>query len=186
MNPWSNGWVLPAGRLREPFSSLRRADCIVATRAQLIEEVLREKIRKHSDAPIFFSQTVIRRIAPLDSSENLGGKAGLSKRPIAAFCGIGNPAAFVRQLRDENLEVAVFETFRDHHRYAQSEIDRVTQRALAAGATALVTTAKDAVKLRSLRSSLPLFVAEIEIEISEPDKLLALIETAIEAKRAAH
>jgi tetraacyldisaccharide 4'-kinase len=189
-NPWSNGWLLPAGRLREPVSSLSRADCFVVTRATSVDENLAESVRRFSDAPIFFSTMVafptnaVSNIGPLEGCDGIEDKAILLNRPVAAFCGVGNPEAFRQQLHDEKIDVVVFESFRDHHKYAQSDIDRVTKKALEAGAQVLITTAKDAVKLEPLRLTLPCYLAEVEIEISDADKLLALIEAAIEAKRS--
>ena len=70
-------------------------------------------------------------------------------------------------------------SFRDHHSYRQSDIDKIVGESQARGAQALVTTAKDAVKLRSLDFALPCYVTEIEIEIERADLLRELILKAI-------
>lgn len=189
-NPWSNGWLLPAGRLREPVSSLRRVDCFIVTRAPRADESLAEDVRRVSDAPIFFSRMVafptngVRNIGALEGCDAIVDKAELLKRPVAAFCGVGNPNAFLQQLRDEKIDVAVFESFRDHHNYSQTDLDRITKRATEAGAQVLMTTAKDAVKLASLRITLPCYIVEIEMQIEEADRLLALIDQVIQAKNS--
>jgi tetraacyldisaccharide 4'-kinase len=184
-NPWGNGRLLPAGILREPIDSLSRADCVIVTRtADAIEAGLQERIRQATDAPTFRSTTVTRRITPLDSPELEADKETLRKQPIAAFCGIGNPEAFFQQLREEGFDLRHTEAFRDHHKYSQTDIDRLSRRAADAGAQALITTAKDAVKLRSMRFTLPSYVVEIEMQIQEADRLLVLIDKAIQAKHA--
>lgn len=181
-NPWGTGWLLPSGTLREPIGGLSRAGCIVITRADAgVDPALTTKLSHATDALVLTSKMVIQRIRALDSAES----QPLESQPVVAFCAIGNATAFFKQLRNQSFDLRHSESFRDHHQYSQADIDRVTQNALQAGARALVTTAKDAVKLGSLRFTLPCYVAEIEIEISEPDKLLALIEAAIEAKRSA-
>jgi len=106
----------------------------------------------------------------------------IHQQPVAAFCAVGNPTAFFQQLRNQGFDLRHTETFRDHHKYSQTDIDRVTQRAIDSGSQALITTAKDAVKVRSLAFPLPCYVAEIEIEIAEAGEMVALIDRAIQAR----
>lgn len=180
-NPWGNGWLLPAGILRERISRLSRADCIVVTRSHS-NQLLENEIRQVTDAPIFTSETSIQRIAPLDSAVAPNEEIILNQ-PLAAFCGIGNPSAFFQQLGEKRFTMRHTEAFRDHHHYTQADIDSVTQRAAEAGAAALITTAKDAVKLRGMRFTLPCYVAHLKFEVPDSDKLLALIDRAIQTGR---
>jgi tetraacyldisaccharide 4'-kinase len=182
MNPWGSGRLLPAGILREPITSLNRSDCIVVTRTgNAIDAGLQERIRRVADSPTFGAKTVIRRITALDSPGIEADKEVLLKQPIAAFCGIGNPNAFFQQVREEGLDLRHTEAFRDHHKYSQRDIDIVTRRASDAGAQALITTAKDAVKVEPMRFTLTCYILEIEMQIQRADKLLALIDQAIQA-----
>ena len=183
-NPWGPGRLLPAGILREPISSLNRADCIIVTRTDAIDANLEERISQATDAPIFGSTTIISRIMALHLPELKTDKETLRKQPISAFCGIGNPNAFFQQLRDEGFELRHTEAFRDHYKYSQPDIDRLSRAAADAGAQALITTPKDAVKLVSLRFSLPCYVVEIEVQIHEADRFLALIDRAIEKEHS--
>ena len=183
-NPWGNGRRLTAGILREPIRSLSSADCIVVTRtAGALEAGLQKRIRQATDAPTFRSTTVISRISALDSPQLEADGGTVRQHPVAALCGIGNPNAFFQQLRDEGFNLRHTEVFRDHHKYSQTDIDRLTQHASDAGAHALITTAKDAVKLTSMSFPLPCYVIEIEMQIQEADTLLALIDEAIETRR---
>ena len=184
-NPWGGGRLLPAGTLREPIDSLGRADCILVTRSgEVIEAGLQERIRQATDAPIFCSTTVITRITPLESPDLEVEREGLRRHPVGAFCGIGNPSAFFQQLGAAGFDLRHTEVFRDHHKYSQTDIDRLTRRATEAGAQALITTAKDAVKLASMRFMLTCYVTEVEMQIPEADRLLALIDDAIETRRS--
>ena len=183
-NPWGNHWLLPAGILREPIDSLRRADCIIVTRSgEAIEPGLQERIKQATDAPTVRSTTVISRVTLLGSPELEPDTEALQHSPVAAFCGIGNPNAFFQQLRAEGFDLRHTEVFWDHHKYSQTDIDRLTQRATDAGAHALITTAKDAVKLGSMHLTLPCYVIEIKMQIQEADRLLTLIAEAIETRR---
>ncbi|MGQ0762345.1 MAG: tetraacyldisaccharide 4'-kinase [Acidobacteriota bacterium] len=184
-NPWGNNRLLPAGILREPIDSLRRADCIIVTRSgEAIEAGLQERIRQATEAPTVPSTTVISRITSLGSAELEADREALGVPPVAAFCGIGNPNAFFQQLRAEGFDLRHTEVFRDHYKYSQTDIDRLTQRATDAGAHALITTAKDGVKLGTMRFTLPCCVIEIEMQIQGADRLLALIDEAIATRRS--
>jgi tetraacyldisaccharide 4'-kinase len=164
-NPWGGGQLLPYGRLREPLSGLSRADCVVLTRCDQTKnlDALREQIRNLiHDRPIFESTMRPRR--PQNPTQ-----------PVAAFCAVGNPASFFEQLRNSGYELVVEKTFRDHHSYTQRDIDALINTATRAGATSLITTAKDAVKLRSLCFSLPYLVFEIEIAIKDEEVFKNLV-----------
>ena len=172
-NPWGGGNLLPYGRLREPLSGLSRADVIVITRTDQVKELdaIHTEIRKHApDIPVFQSQMRTSRITPLSDS------SGALVPPVAAFCAVGNPQSFFNAVP---YELAFEKSFADHHRYSQSEIDSLIDAATLAGANSLITTAKDAVKLRSLSFSLPCYVLEIEPKIDSADQLVQLITSVL-------
>lgn len=164
-NPWGGGQLLPHGRLREPLSGLRRASCVVLTRCDQASDLepLREQILSLIGFhPLFESTMQPRRPLHPDG-------------PVAAFCAVGNPNSFFEQLRTNGYELVLEKAFRDHHAYTQKDIDDLVTGAKQAGATSLVTTAKDAVKLRSLSFSLPWHTFEIEIAISDEAGLRDLV-----------
>jgi tetraacyldisaccharide 4'-kinase len=178
-NPWGNKHVLPAGILREPVRALRRADCVVLTRTdQSTEADLLKQVEKVTGAPVLSSRMVISEIRSIRSAGAVQTKNPLARQPVAAFCAVGNPKGFFDLLR-ANFDLTDTNAFRDHYQFTQTDIDRVTRDARAGGAQALVTTAKDEVKLRALRFDLPCYVVDIAIEISSPDKLFDLIDRAI-------
>jgi tetraacyldisaccharide 4'-kinase len=69
--------------------------------------------------------------------------------------------------------------FPDHYSYKQADISELSRKAKAAGAASLITTEKDAVKLRTLEFGLPCYVLEIEIAIDNEVTLQKLIRKAI-------
>ncbi len=183
-NPFGNRRLLPAGILREPIESLNRADCVVLTRTSDGGAVeLMDRIRQVTNASIFESRTTIQQFRRLDANEFDKDTPNMNQ-PFAAFCGIGNPRAFFDQLRTAECDVRYETTFRDHHTYSQADIDRIIEQAKTKSAQALITTAKDSVKLQSLSFELPCYVAQIEVEISDATKLMELIENAIATDRA--
>jgi tetraacyldisaccharide 4'-kinase len=143
-NPFGGGHLLPVGRLREPRSALSRADVIVITRsghAPAIEAA----VRHDSTAPIFYARATLDSIqlfgfGSLQEAVNI--EAARAEK-LFAFCGIGNPAAFVDDLRDWGLHVVGHKFFRDHHHYTQQDVDEIEKAAQNAGATSLICTEKD-------------------------------------------
>ena len=177
-NPWGGGRLLPHGRLRESLEGMSRADCVVITRCDQVESLdgLRAEIlRLTGGKSIFESQMRMVRVPPLKN----GGETLAPSARVAAFCAVGNPASFFESLRGAGYEVAVERAFPDHHVYSQDEIDALIRSAKDAGAEVLVTTAKDAVKLRTMAFSMPCYVEEIEIAIEKAEEFTRLILEAI-------
>ena len=173
-NPWGGGRLLPHGRLRESTEGMSRADCVVITRCDLVKslEALREEILRLTGGKLIFeSQMRIVRVSPLKN----GGESLVAPARVGAFCAVGNPASFFESLRGAGFEVAVERSFHDHHVYSQEEIDAISRSAKEAGVEVLLTTAKDAVKLRALEFSIPCFVVEIEIGIDHAEEFTRMV-----------
>jgi tetraacyldisaccharide 4'-kinase len=191
-NPWGGGKLLPHGRLRERLKGLARADGIILTRTEQAQDImtLRKEAGRLSDGrPVFLSRTSTRATRPLDEAIIKSVAPGLSThhslpRPIAAFCALGNPSAFFTHLRSDCYDLSYTRTFPDHYVYSQTDIDALIVEAKRAGARALLTTAKDAVKLRPLRFDLPCYVLEIGLEFDDEETLTGMILEAI-GKRSA-
>jgi len=185
--PWDHGRLLPWGHLREPAGGLSRADCVVVTRADQTETVsaLREEVRRLvPNKPLFTSRMRIRGVKQLEAKFSevwgkLPAKIGKIPQPVGAFCGIGNPASFILQLKDAGYDPVSTTIFPDHYRYSKGDIASVVSKAKAAGANSLITTAKDAVKLRGLSFDLPCNVLEIEISIDEESRFLEMVYGAL-------
>ena len=177
-NPFGGRHLLPAGRLREPKTALSRADIIVITRSHHAPG-LEAAIRRESDAPIFYSRTRLDSVvawAPGKSSDEI---PHLEDKKLFAFCGIGNPSAFVADLRDWGFQVAGHRFFPDHHRYKLDDLHAIGMEAGRAGTSALVCTEKDIFNLGELRfQSLGVFYCRISLEVDRDDQLWQLIGAA--------
>ncbi len=178
-NPCGNGRLLPVGTLRESFNGLGRADAIVLTRANLVDttdEIVARLRKRNPTAPIFKAHIHIARLVGL--GDLLAGRAGTGGKEAGAFfafCGLGNSASFPRQLKADGFKVSGHKQFRDHHRYTQADVEVIERESKEAGAAALVTTAKDAVKLAGLRFEMPVFVAIAEVRIDKEVEFRELI-----------
>lgn len=175
-DPWGNGELLPAGRLREPRSGASRADCTVITRTNevtSVETLAAEISDLTSHRPVFTSRLQVRSLQTL-----AGGAAVIgSARQVTAFCGVGNPGSFFRQLQSAGFDLAHSKRFPDHHRYTQSDIDALCEAATSSGAEVLITTAKDAVKLTTLQISLPCYVLAIEMNLDNEEVFRNLLRS---------
>ena len=156
--------LLPAGRLREPLSSLHRASVVVlrAEDAGLERELRERGVR----APIWIQH---RRLVLEPRS------------PAVAFCGIARPEEFFAALRANEVELAATRVFRDHHRYTDADIDAILELCRAASAKVCITTEKDAVRLSRrqlarIAAQIPLEPARLEVALAdEPAALRQLL-----------
>jgi tetraacyldisaccharide 4'-kinase len=150
--PWGYGYVLPRGLMREPPSGLRRAGVVALSRCDQVDDVERRRLAKQVRALAPGADVIEARHRPVELLNSERATAGLEllrNRPVAAFCGLGNPDAFRRTLTDLGANVAAFRAYPDHHGYSRADVDQLDNwgRSLP-GDGILVTTQKDLVKLR--------------------------------------
>lgn len=184
-NPFVNKKMLPAGRLRESLHHLKRADAIVITKANLAENVanLKSEISKlNPDCPVFVCENKISSLIELEEFHGAGQKPNReggcrisSDISAFAFCALGNANNFFVDLRRENFDIVGSEAFHDHHFYTQGDVQKLEKEAKADNAEILLTTAKDAVKLKDLKFQIPCYVVEIESAVSDADAFHTLI-----------
>lgn len=155
--------LLPAGRLREPLSSLRRADVVLVDPAFPIDRL-----------PVgdFQVWRVERRLEITDL-----------KHPVIAFCGIARPQRFFSELRRQGLDVREEIAFRDHHRYAVADVQRLTAAQRRTAGSSLITTEKDAINLGEHLAKLDPIVIPMKMKLASPDAALAYMLSKIAERR---
>ena len=185
--PWGGGHLLPRGRLREPAAGLARADCVVITRAELARDIegLRAEVARVSGGrpAVFTSRLLTHGLKPVSETGGPAAELNLASVRVGAFCAVGNPGGFFEHVRRDGFELCYTRAFQDHHAYTQTDAEAVSREAGARGARALLTTAKDAVKLRGLDFALPCYVVETELEFDDEARLLGLLRAAASARR---
>lgn len=179
-DPFGNGSVIPFGRLREPVANLRRADLIAVTRTNLVtDEELRALEAKIGElAPEAAMILCGGRIRDFTDVET-GSATDVRQRKVFAFCGLGNPDNFFRQLAAEGPDLVGSHAFRDHRSYSQEDVDNICSMAVSHGAEAVVTTSKDTVKVRGFEFSLPFIEACLELEFDDKEKLRRAVLDAV-------
>jgi tetraacyldisaccharide 4'-kinase len=178
-NPFSGGRLLPAGHLREPRSALARADIIVITRSTYAPAI-ESAIRRDSTAPIFYARPKLNAIQSFTDGQFDGAVAPDALPKLFAFCGIGNPAAFLDDLRTWGLQIVGHKFFPDHHRYTDKDDQVILQLARESGASALICTEKDLYNLHAVDcGKLRTFYCSISMQIDNADEFwLAVLSTA--------
>jgi tetraacyldisaccharide 4'-kinase len=151
MNPWGHGYLLPRGLLREPVSSLARAHAVVVTRCDLVdaEALAAIRVRSRMAAPhASLIETAHEPSAWQNTARVEVPVPALQGRPVAAFCGIGNPGGFRKTLGRLGVDIVAWRTFPDHHAYSRDDLEELGRWAHQQPAdAALVTTQKDLVKI---------------------------------------
>jgi tetraacyldisaccharide 4'-kinase len=148
-NPFGNGFVLPAGPLREPISNLGRADAFVITHAGKhadagpLKDVLR---RLFPGLPVFACRHKIKGIT-LIRGEPAFPIDALSDRKALVFAGIAGPEGFFRELREAGVRICETLSFPDHHGYTAGDFSKIFRSASGHGAEIIITTSKDAVRI---------------------------------------
>jgi tetraacyldisaccharide 4'-kinase len=170
--------VLPAGRLREPLGNAAVAHAVIAPAAT---HEAGQKLATRLGVPDAF--TLMRKLgAPMQ----LGSDEVDVARSAAMFAvaGIAGPDRFFGDLAAAGFNVVGTRTFRDHHVFNASDVTAVVDTARRAGAMAIVTTAKDAVRLERLDlSAMPFLVVPLRASIEPAEEFKAWLAARLAAAR---
>lgn len=163
-SPFGEGGILPAGTLREFPSCLSRANHIWINRIApgMSAAWIKRRVSDYNwKATVQFS-----RVNPT------GFKLASGKRlpdipdvPVLAFCGIGRPDSFRNSLKEAGIRIEGLEVFPDHYVYSADDIDELRETMRNKGATALITTEKDAVKLNGIPDTDNILVQTMNLEV---------------------
>jgi tetraacyldisaccharide 4'-kinase len=130
-----NGWMLPAGPLREPPSRMRTADAVVVNGGHRANDVHEHTFAMRVEGATFHNLRDPQRVV---GPEHFRGRA------VHVVAGIGHPPRFFAHLRSLGIEFEAH-AFEDHHAFTPRDIAY-------AGADAILMTEKDAVKCAAFAS----------------------------------
>jgi len=148
--------LLPAGRLREPLTALKRASVVV------LEENVPYPARR-------LGRKTIWRV-----------RRGISLPPVpprvAAFCGVARPDRFFGQLRQAGVVAAVEIPFPDHHAYTEKDVRDLLALREEKNCAGFVTTEKDVINLQEHSARMgPLVPVTVTMELLDPEAILSLL-----------
>jgi tetraacyldisaccharide 4'-kinase len=165
-NCLGNGLVLPAGPLREPVSAIKDADILVSVGQDAVPPGI---ARMAGERPAFAAVTRPTAISTLNGDCRMDLKF-LQGRRFAAFCGLARPLNFKNAIGSLGLEPVAFRAYPDHEPYGPIETRELKELLNFSRSEYLLTTLKDAVKLRDLE--LPILVLESELAPVDPAGLV--------------
>lgn len=173
-----NQRLLPLGRLREPSSSLGRANIFVLTKTDLSQDNTSNiKARLHKInpkamiissvyQPVCFHDLKSDECIPVDSES-------FKDRAVFILSGIANPIYFDKMLSNLSLKIKRELIYPDHYQYRKNDLDNIRQLAKEVNVDTVITTHKDAVRLRSLSNfftNLNLFYLKIKLKVTEGEE----------------
>lgn len=156
--------LLPRGPWREPPAALARAGAVAIMRRTASEAAAR---RVATEVATFARGAIMARIHLRPSGWRAGGgdvRADGPRGGVVAVAGVAEPELFFANAREAGADVEATLVFPDHHAYTRQDLERI---AAIAGGRAVVTTAKDAVKLRALQTDLDLWILDQEVIVEE-------------------
>jgi len=159
--------LLPAGRLREPLTGLKRADAVA------------------------LMSGAAKKSFPLDGKSVWQVRRGIEVQNIpthpVAFCGIARPQNFFAQLRTAGVELAAEAIYHDHHAYEEKDIQELLGVQKQSEANGFVTTEKDLINLGQHRVALqPMAVVAVKMKILEAANVVDTMLAVIEERRLGH
>ncbi|MCJ7509140.1 MAG: tetraacyldisaccharide 4'-kinase [candidate division Zixibacteria bacterium] len=169
-DPFGNGKLLPAGKLREPIGNIKRADILVLNRADKAynnKMGLINKLREYNSiAPVIETKYMVEKIYNLENEGKIILPSQVKDKKILGFCGIGNAQSFKQTLEDLGVNLLKFIVFPDHYAYKDKDIKEIEREALNRKANFVLTTEKDKIRLISLpNSKVPIYIVKIKLEI---------------------
>lgn len=188
-DPFGDFEMLPFGRLREPLYGLKRADAVIITRADRpFDQAQTLRLIKHycgDSVPVMYFYSTIGELRHLATDELYDAKS-FSGWNAAVACGIANPQAFAEDIVQIGINIVSESFFPDHHAFAQRDLDQITRAAREAGADAIITTEKDAVRMEGLQhGNVPIYAARLEIGSDDEVRLKSLLLRTVSVRRRA-
>ena len=178
VEPFGNGQVFPRGTLREPPGQVCRADAVLLTHVGHPAETdeLQKFIRRYrSDLPIFTSRHRIVELISFGSGSSLPFE-NIKGMRLLAVTGIGQPGRFVRMLQEGGADLAAAGLYPDHYRYRLEDLDEIEAEAKRLEAPKIVTTEKDAVRIKKLGRPMEVWwAARLELVIDHPEAFESML-----------
>ncbi len=160
-----NKFLLPAGPYREDMTALKDADVLVYMGTKDIE-LTRFRL------PIMRGSYTFNSFRTLDN-RSIDIQALLGKK-IALLSAIGQPDSFEKTIKSQGIDFCRHFTYPDHYDYGEGTIQYVKQ---TDSFDYIITTEKDAVKLRYIKTKLPFIVASVSFSTNTtPTELISMIQ----------
>jgi len=145
MQPFGYGRLLPAGLLREPISSLKRAKAVILTRCDLVPKSNLAELMaavNRINADVIIAQTIHGPVFAVSGDRRIALEE-LKDKKTYAFCGIANPDAFLATVELTGANIVGSKIYDDHYNYTVNDVDDIYRDAAQSGIQMILTTEKD-------------------------------------------
>lgn len=172
--------LLPLGKLREGFSSLKRADIILFTKVNLVSTEVLNQFKKDLN-----KEFCLDNILTCDVTYCLAGVISSTERaidkqkPVVLLSGIANPSIFEKNILDEHWLVKKHFIYKDHFIYTRVEVNAILSYCLDHDIAQVICTEKDWHKLKEFSEWKDfLFYAPLEIKfLNNKDLFLSKVNS---------
>jgi len=187
--PFGYGRILPAGLLREPVSSLKRAHAAILTRCDLVPKddlIKLEETIKGIKPDMVIGRTIHSPVCAKGAGNKEIPLEKLRAKKVLAFCGIANPDAFLELLGRLGVNLVNLKIYNDHHAYTAGDVNDICRDAENLEADLILTTEKDYDKITlppDSRANGILAYLAVELRFIEgQDRIRQLIERSLAGK----
>jgi tetraacyldisaccharide 4'-kinase len=171
VRPWGNGWMLPAGPLRRPRSTLPAADVVAFVLEPGVEPApdALESARAHApSAAVLRFRRSLAQVSPVGDRRSSSAKPG-PDAPVALVTGVGAPARVERLVRASGWRIVSHAAFPDHARWTEADLAHALERAAREGAGQALITEKDEARWpRRLQGPIPVAVLRTTLTPLDP------------------
>ncbi len=167
-----NNNLLPTGIMREPLSSVKRADAIIINRKFSAKKEIPAEIKSHFSGKEVFSSHY-KSVGFVDVKHQTFYKAeDFVGQKSLVVSGIANPYSFINALKQTNVDTQNQIIFRDHKDYTSKEVQKIRKEFYSTNSHSVVTTEKDAVKLIKFSNELDdidIYYLKIQLKVDEEE-----------------
>jgi tetraacyldisaccharide 4'-kinase len=171
--PYYKDSLMPSGLLRENKTGANRADVIIVSKCPsnlgLVEKnKIKQQLKLQANQTVYFSTIQYKNIIAITDTAKQQGIPNV-QQPTVALAGIAKASLFINQVKSIQQQVIPL-VFNDHQTYTDDRIQQLAATASIHPNSIIITTEKDAVKLKSSRmlphiNHLPIWYIPIGIEI---------------------
>lgn len=174
--PFGNRKLIPRGILREPLSSLKRADVFILTKTNLNPD--------NQDTKDFLSSINPQSLIVESTHSPLGfyrlqerdeflRLEALKGETVTLISGIADPDSFQNLIASLGIIIGLAFRFPDHYSYAQKDLEDIIRESQKKGIDTIITTEKDAVRLSNSQLPTPnfqLLYLRVELKMTKDEQ----------------
>lgn len=174
--------LLPTGMMREPFSSVKRADAVIINRKFTPAQEIPFRYNRYlRSKKIFTAYYKAIEFGDVKHDTRYGLEEFKGQKSLVVS-GVANPYSFINILKQTNVDTSNQMIFRDHKNYSNKEVQEIRKKFYSTNSHSVVTTEKDAVKLTKFANEfddIDIFFLKIELKMDNESEFKEFILSGI-------